>query len=142
MSRENSIQSTVAEDTILVCADDFERLESLIAASGKRRDAAAMVALQGELDRARVVEAEAIPHDVVKMRSRVRFVDESTGAAETVTLVYPFEADATRGYVSVLAPLGSALIGLRIGQAVAWPMPNGSVRQLRVLAVEDGDSPA
>lgn len=138
MTHEHSIHPPVADDTILVCADDFERIESLIAASGKRRDAATIVALQGELDRARIVEADAVPHDVVRMSSRVRFVDEATGAAETVTLVYPFAADATRGYVSVLAPLGSALIGLRVGQAVAWPMPNGSVRQLRVLAVENG----
>lgn len=142
MTRENSIHSPVAEDTILVCADDFERIESLIAASGRRRDAATIVALQGELDRARVVEADEVPRDVVKMSSRVRFVDAATGAEERVTLVYPFAADATRGFVSVLAPLGSALIGLRVGQSIAWPMPNGQVRQLRVLAVEEGEPPA
>jgi len=139
MTRVNPIHSNVADDTILVCADDFERIESLIAASGKRRDASTIVALQGELDRARIVAADEVPSDVVKMNSRVRFADETSGAEETVTLVYPFAADAARGYVSVLAPLGSALIGLRVGQSIAWPMPNGQLRQLRVVAVADGD---
>ncbi|MEO8602957.1 MAG: nucleoside diphosphate kinase regulator [bacterium] len=121
--------------SIIVCADDLERLERLIAASGRRRDVGPLVALQDELDRAQVVDASELPDDVVAMHSRVHFVDEAGGAEETVTVVYPFEADAALGRVSVLAPVGSALLGLRVGQTIAWQVPNGGTRRLRVVAV-------
>jgi regulator of nucleoside diphosphate kinase len=120
---------------ILLSAEDLERLESLIAASGRRRDQAPLLALQGELERAQVVEPDALPADVVAMHSRVRFLDEDGGAEETLTLVYPFEADAAAGRVSVLAPVGTALLGLRVGQRIEWQMPHGDRRRLRVLAV-------
>ena len=122
-------------DAILVRDGDLEQLERLIAASGRRRDEAPLIALQDELDRAQVVAADDMPDDVVAMHSRVRFIDEDSGVEETLTLVYPFEAEPTGGRVSVLAPVGTALLGLRVGQSIDWQLPTGRARRLRVVAV-------
>jgi regulator of nucleoside diphosphate kinase len=121
--------------SIVLRADDAERLERLVASSGRRRDGVTLRALQDELERAQVVEPEELPTDVVAMHSRVRFVDERSGIEETLVLVYPFEADAARGRVSVLAPVGTALLGLQVGQCIEWRMPSGDTRRLRVLEV-------
>lgn len=88
--------------------------------------------LQHELDRAIVVSWDAVPRDVVTMNSRVLYVDEATGERRLVQIVYPAEADAGDGRVSVLAPVGSALLGLSVGQAIEWDFPDGSRRRLRV----------
>lgn len=88
--------------------------------------------LQRELERAIVVSSEAVPRDVVTMNSRVLYVDETTGERRLVKIVYPEEADASEGKVSVLAPVGAALLGLSIGQAIQWDFPDGSRRRLRV----------
>lgn len=91
--------------------------------------------LQQELDRAIVVSSEAMPPDVVTMGSRVRYVDETTGDRRTVEIVYPEEAEASRGRVSVLAPVGAALLGLSAGRAIEWEFPDGRLRRLRVEEV-------
>ena len=88
--------------------------------------------LQRELERAIVVSSEAVPHDVVTMNSRVLYADETTGERRLVQIVYPAEADASEGRVSVLAPVGAALLGLSTGQAIEWDFPDGSRRRLRV----------
>jgi regulator of nucleoside diphosphate kinase len=91
--------------------------------------------LQGELARAIVVSDEAVPPDVVTMHSRVTYVDEATGMRREVTLVYPPEADGTQGLVSVLAPVGTALLGLSAGQSIDWAFPDGRRRRLTVQGV-------
>jgi regulator of nucleoside diphosphate kinase len=120
---------------IFITTQDFERLERLIATYAARRDLDAITALEEELGRAEVVDPTRIPPDVVTMNSTVRFLDEQTGEEQEVMLVYPAEADFTRQRVSILAPLGSALLGLRVGQAIDWPVPSGQVKRFRVLAV-------
>jgi regulator of nucleoside diphosphate kinase len=120
---------------ILITTQDFERLERLIATYAARRDLHALTALEEELGRAEVMDPTRIPPDVVTMNSTVRFTDEQTGEEQEVTLTYPAEADFTRRRVSVLAPLGSPLLGLRVGQAIDWPVPSGQVKRFRVLAV-------
>ncbi len=90
--------------------------------------------LERELDRAVVVSSAAVPADVVTMNSRVRYTDENDGAQRTVTLVYPLHANAAEGKVSVLAPVGTALLGLSAGQSIEWDFPDGP-RRLRVDAV-------
>ena len=87
--------------------------------------------LQSELDRAIVVSSEAVPGDVVTMGSQVRYVDEATGLRRLVQVVYPAEANASAGKVSVLAPVGAALLGLSTGQTIEWDFPDGR-RRLRV----------
>ena len=91
--------------------------------------------LAEELDRAIVVPSDRIPKDVVTMNSRLIYSDESTGSTREVELVFPDDADSTSGRVSVLAPVGCALLGLSAGQAIDWNLPNGSVHRLRVERV-------
>ena len=120
---------------ILITTQDFARLEQLISTYAAQRDRDALTALEEELGRAEVMDPTRIPPDVVTMNSTVRFLEEQTGEEQEVTLVYPAEADFARHRVSILAPLGSALLGLRVGQAIEWPVPSGQVKRFRVLAV-------
>ena len=90
--------------------------------------------LETELHRAIVVDPRAIPADVVTMNSQVVYEDCETSVQRTVTVVYPKDADAGSGRVSVLAPIGSALLGLRVGQAIEWPVPTGTKR-IRVVEI-------
>jgi regulator of nucleoside diphosphate kinase len=121
--------------TIFVTHRDLERLTRLFETHGSRRDAAARTALEEELDHAAVVESTQIPPDVVTMNSRVRFEDLDTHERLEMTLVYPKDADVDQGKVSVLAPVGSALLGLSVGQSIRWPLPGGTSRHLRVIGV-------
>ena len=91
--------------------------------------------LASELDRADVVDSREVPPDVVTMNSRVVFEDVRTGKTKEVTLVFPQDADVQCGKVSVLAPVGTALLGLAEGDSIVWPFPDGSSRCLRVVAV-------
>jgi regulator of nucleoside diphosphate kinase len=120
---------------ILITTVNFARLEQLIATYAAQRDRDALTALEEELGRAEVMDPTRIPPDVVTMNSTVRFLEEQTGEEQEVTLVYPAEADFAHHRVSILAPLGSALLGLRVGQAIEWPVPSGQVKRFRVLAV-------
>jgi regulator of nucleoside diphosphate kinase len=90
--------------------------------------------LRLELDRALIVAPEHIPTTVATMNSRVRFIIESTKKIFELTLSYPEEAGKP-GRISVLAPVGSALLGLAVGQQIKWPLPEGKTMQLRVLDV-------
>jgi regulator of nucleoside diphosphate kinase len=92
-------------------------------------------ALLRELNRAIVVSSEALPADVVTMNSRVVYSDETAGVRRLVTIVYPGDADESAGRISVLSPLGTALLGLSVGQAIDWDFPDGSRRTLRVGAL-------
>jgi len=91
--------------------------------------------LAPELDRADVVPFRAVPPDVVVMNSRVVFKDETTGEFRTVTIVYPQDADPSQGKISVMAPVGCALLGLSVGQSIEWCFPDGRPRTLRVVEV-------
>lgn len=91
-------------------------------------------ALMDEVDRANVVDPKEVPPQVVTMNSTVRFVDDSSGAEYQFTLVYPDKAGAADS-ISVLAPVGSALLGLSVGQSIAWQVPGGRKLDLRVLEV-------
>ncbi|HWU86327.1 MAG TPA: nucleoside diphosphate kinase regulator [Kofleriaceae bacterium] len=90
--------------------------------------------LEAELERARVVPWHEVPADVIVMNSELEYEDTATGQRRRMTLVYPANADMRLGRVSVLAPLGCALIGLQVGQEIDWRMPGG-LRRLRVVAV-------
>ncbi|MGN6519788.1 MAG: nucleoside diphosphate kinase regulator [Dokdonella sp.] len=123
-----------ATPPILVSSLDFERIEAVLDAPAFR-DHASAIALRDELARADVVAPAQMPADVVTMNSRVRAVDVDSGDAYEITLVYPRDADGDAGRVSVLAPVGSAILGLRIGQTMQWPMPGGRRMTLRVEAI-------
>ncbi|MBX3041522.1 MAG: nucleoside diphosphate kinase regulator [Bdellovibrionaceae bacterium] len=91
--------------------------------------------LEEELSRATLVESSKLPSDRVSMNSRVTFQDMESGKESTVSLVFPHEASAEKNYISVLAPIGSALIGLCVGQEIKWPVPGGKSRLVKVVAV-------
>jgi regulator of nucleoside diphosphate kinase len=112
---------------------DVERIENLLDRLPPEQ-VQQHAALRAELDRAELCEPQAMPPNVVTMNSTVTFGDEKTGERLTVTLVYPAAAGKP-GTVSVLAPVGSALLGLASGQEIDWPMPGGQPRRLRVLEI-------
>lgn len=91
--------------------------------------------LEGELVRANVVPREQIPGDVVTMNSRVVFENETTGEKREVTLVYPGSADIDAGKISVLVPIGTALLGLRVGQSIDWELPGGEKQRYRIVKI-------
>lgn len=125
-----------AKPAIVLSADDYERLSTLANAARKRAPRLAEE-LADEIGRARVLEKGRYPQDIVCMNSEVEFRDDSTGRVQTVTLVYPEDADILQRKVSVLTPVGTALIGLRCGRSITWETPSGEVRQLTVLSVRD-----
>lgn len=91
--------------------------------------------LGDELSRATIVADEDLPKDVVSMNSTVKFQDLESKKESIVTLVYPFDADIENHRISILSPVGSALIGLRVGQVIQWPFPNGKEKRLKVISV-------
>jgi regulator of nucleoside diphosphate kinase len=117
---------------IVLSRFDQERLERLLDKVGPRPD---LDALREEIERAEIVEPEAVPGNVVTMNSVVRFFDEESGRESEVTLVFPGHADVESNRISVLAPVGSALLGLSVGDSIDWPLPNARSRRLRVVAV-------
>jgi len=119
---------------IIVSSLDLARLDALLESPSHSQNPAAL-ALGRELDRAQILPPEKIPEGIVTMHSQVKCVDELHGSAHTLTLVYPHEADFDQGKVSVLAPVGSALLGLAIGQSIDWQTPGGRKLRLRVTAV-------
>ncbi|MDN0081984.1 nucleoside diphosphate kinase regulator [Crenobacter sp. SG2305] len=119
---------------ITVSSLDYDRLSALIE-SMSARDVPGVVSLERELERAEIVEPDSMPADVVTMNSRVLVCDATSGEERELTLVYPREADFEQGRLSILAPVGSALLGLSIGQSIVWPLPDGKETRLTVLAI-------
>lgn len=119
---------------ITLLRTDRERLEGLAQASMERFPQTAEY-LAREVDRARVLDSEADAADFVRMGSAITFRDDSTGQVRDITLTYPDRADIAAGRVSVLTPIGAALIGLSKNQTIAWQAPAGDWRSLTVLTV-------
>ena len=124
------------DSRIIVTESDFALLHRL----------ASHPHLAAALSKAAVVDSRRVPPDVVTMNSRVLFEDESTGETRDVTIVFPQQADPSRKFISVLAPVGTALLGLAAGQSIAWRLPNGTTRSLRALKIlyqpEADDAPS
>lgn len=124
--------------TIHVTQHDMERLLALIASSntragGDNRDRPYLATLAAELSRAVVVGPDEVPPDTVTMNSRVRLRDGRR--TWTLTLVFPEKADPEDDRISVLAPLGAALLGCRVGQPVTFRVPGGEERSCDILSV-------
>jgi regulator of nucleoside diphosphate kinase len=120
---------------ITLTQGDLKALRDLVARNVTTRDAAAAAQLEEEIDRARVVPDDDAPDDLVTIHSRVEFVDARNGRARVVQLVLPEDADAGAGRVSVLAPIGAALLGLSVGQSIDWPLPNGTTAEVQIIGV-------
>ena len=95
-------------------------------------------AILAEIDRAKVYTKERLPKDVVNIGAEVTFLDDSNNTTRTVQLVMPGDADIEAGRVSVMTSVGAGLIGMRVGQAISWPCPDGRARALKILEVEQG----
>jgi regulator of nucleoside diphosphate kinase len=119
---------------ILLAEGEADALFDLVMAWQTRHPNSAALLL-GELDRATTLPAAELPPDVVTMGSRVVFLDRASGERHSVELVYPGEADMALGRVSVLTPIGAALIGMRRGSAIDWPNRQGEVRRLKIVEV-------
>ncbi|CAM4201859.1 nucleoside diphosphate kinase regulator [Pseudoalteromonas ostreae] len=91
--------------------------------------------LEAELGRATIVEPKDMPSTVVTMNSIVNFIVESTKEEFTKTLVYPKNADASADKISILAPVGSALLGLSQGDEIEWPKPSGGLIKVKIKAI-------
>lgn len=120
---------------ITVSSVDFKRLESVLDALPSAYDDV-RDRLFVELDRATVVEPVAIPATLVTMNSRVRFTVLATGSAMVKTLVYPKDQLANENNISILTPLGSALLGLSIGQEIEWKIDAQKTMRVRIDAIE------
>ena len=115
---------------IVVSREDHERLEHLFVSgfAAAFSDKPYLQSLRGELNIAKIVEPDEIPADVVTMNSTVRLLDPRTKEVDTYTLVYPEDANISEGKLSVLAPIGTAILGYRVGDVVRWQVPSGMTR--------------
>jgi regulator of nucleoside diphosphate kinase len=125
-----------AKPRITLTATDHERL-SILAQAGMSNLPEVAAALADELDRAQVLPKGRHPVDVVCMGSEVEFRDDTTGRIQSVTLVYPNEANIAEAKVSVLTPIGTALIGLHAGKSINWETRLGDLKRLTVLQVRE-----
>jgi regulator of nucleoside diphosphate kinase len=131
---EASTGETHALPWIVVSEADRQRLSALaLAAMSRVPDVATR--LLAEMERAEVLAEDKLPVSVVRMGSTIEFVDDR-GMLRRVTLVYPSEADISQGKVSVLTPVGAALVGLSVGQSITWSGVDGRLHRLTVLEVQ------
>lgn len=121
---------------IVVTEFDRTRLSELIALAAKapRHGLGDLEALKGELERAKIVADGDVPADVITLNSRAELVDLDTGERMEFTLVLPVEADIDEGRISVFAPLGTAMLGYRVGDKFEWLVPHG-LRRFEVTNV-------
>ena len=122
------------ENDIIVTASDHAELSSVIAFTGKvsHRVKWELRLLENELKRARIVAPEEVPPDVITMNTRAELLDLETGERMEFTLVLPADANINNGKISVLAPLGTSMLGYRVGDEFVWHVPHG-LRRLKVI---------
>ncbi|MDC8759975.1 nucleoside diphosphate kinase regulator [Janthinobacterium fluminis] len=119
---------------IILSSQDLDRLETLLYSFGNKLSPD-KAALLEELGRAEVLEPQEIPPTVVTMNSTVRFTMEDSQEAFCMTLVYPKDLEGGADRISVLAPVGSALLGLSVGDSIAWPRPGGGAIKVQIVEI-------
>lgn len=119
---------------IILSSQDLDRIEALLAAIPASA-LAGKAELQAELDRAEVLPPEQVPATVVTMNSTVKFSILETGKEFCLTLVYPRDMDGSADRISIFAPVGGALLGLSVGDELAWPGPGGKAMTVRVTEI-------
>lgn len=125
---------------IIISERDARRLRPLVEASKglNEVEAANLQRLRDELERAQVVSENDLPDDVISMNSTVELEDLEDGEIMTYTLVFPERANVSEGRISILAPLGTAMLGYRVGHEIEWPVPSGTLR-VRVRRLVERD---
>ncbi|HPY29298.1 MAG TPA: nucleoside diphosphate kinase regulator [Verrucomicrobiota bacterium] len=128
---------------IYITENDARRLRPLLESVPLQKglDADNLQRLRTELERAHIVSETELPADVITMNSTVELEDLEDGDRFTYTLVFPEHADVDQGRISILAPLGMAMLGYRVGDTFEWPVPQGRIR-VRVLRLIERKSPA
>ena len=127
----------MSERKIYITKFDKMRLTELVKVAtefGHSRDKEYLTALEEELDRAETLDSKDIPTDVVTMNSKVRVQDLDSGNEMVYSLVFPRDANIDQNRISILAPLGTALLGYRVGEVIEWKVPAG-LRRIRVEEV-------
>jgi len=119
---------------IYITRDDNAKLRLLLATALYSNTNMALRNLRDELDRAVIIDPAAIPAGVVAMESHVTFEDLNSGEIEEYTITFPERANIEENRISILAPIGTALIGCREGEIVKWTTPGG-IRRLKIRAV-------
>jgi regulator of nucleoside diphosphate kinase len=122
---------------IYITESDLDRLRKLISVmstSDTDKAQECLEMLENELDLAEIVKPQSVPKDVITMRSKARLLDIDSGKEVVYSLVFPNEADLEKGKISVLAPIGTAMIGYKVGDIIEWEVPAGLWR-LRVEEV-------
>ncbi len=118
---------------ITISSLDADRLEAMLDAT--RPDSAASAALLGELARAEIVAPHAMPPGVVTMNSTVRFEMDGQDEPFCLTLAYPKDMQQVDNGISILTPVGTALLGLSVGDTIDWPRRDGALATVRLLEV-------
>lgn len=124
----------MARPAIIINDFDAERIDRLLEQPAYANSPVAS-ALNDELDRAQMCSPQTMPADVVTMNSEVKFRDLSSGEERVRTLVFPAQLTDSNTQLSVMAPVGAALLGLRVGDTIHWELPGGATTHLEVLAL-------
>jgi len=126
----------MAQKQIYISDYDYDRLDAMVQAFKNvwTRDMESVTMLQDEINRAKVIPQKSIGVDVVTMNSKIRLKDLDTGTSIVYELVFPEEADLEHNKISILAPVGVALLGYRVGDRIQWPVPAG-VRTLEITEI-------
>jgi regulator of nucleoside diphosphate kinase len=127
----NSGESTMKNKPIYITSIDMQRLKNLLDNPDLMQQKPYLQELEHEIDRAVVVQSTEVSADTITMNSTARLVDLETGEEMIFTLVYPDRANVTEGRISVLAPIGTAILGCSEGEMVEWKVPDG-IRSLKV----------
>jgi len=123
----------MANRIIYITDNDMRRLRELIIVAREfgKEDEMYLQELENELNRGKVVKSQDVPSNVITMNSEVYLRDLNTKEEITYRLVFPYRADASKGRVSILAPIGTALLGYSVGDIIEWKVPVG-IAKLKV----------
>lgn len=119
---------------ITVSSLDLQRIEELLELK-QYRDSPGVASLRAELARANILDPKEMPDDVITMNSAATVVEEGSGDSRELCLVYPRDADSQANKISIFAPVGSAMLGMRVGQSIDWKVPSGRDLRLRIKAI-------
>lgn len=120
-------------ETVSVTEMDYFRINTLI--ENTQSFLTDFEALENEVERARIVDFPEVPPDLITMNTRFWYLNETDNRVSEITIVYPKDAKIDENRISVAAPLGTALLGLREGEEIDWKFPSGLTKRLKVLKI-------
>ncbi|MFG1494665.1 nucleoside diphosphate kinase regulator [Halobacteriovorax sp. ZH4_bin.1] len=122
------------DNKIFITEKDYMRLNNLLN-SDYEDENNCLENLENEIERANIISDSEVPPDLVTMNSKIEYLDLTTKRSSTITISYPDNANYLEKNISILAPLGCALIGLREGQEILWDFPSGATKKLKIIKV-------